>query len=86
MKLIVNLKTLRDFVTVDEWIAFQADDYPTAVNVLSHFVVGDDGQRLEQSEARKLIGKLTMTEWDRMKAELKTAIDEIAIPNESGSS
>ena len=86
MKLIVNLKTLRDFVTVDEWIAFQADDYPTAVNVLSHFVVGDNGQRLDPKEARARVGKLTMSEWDKMKMELKTAVEDAAVPNESGSS
>ena len=86
MRIIVNLKILRDFVTVDEWIAFQSDDYPTAVNVLSHFVVGDDGQKIDPAEARKMVGKLTMNEWDRMKAELRTAVEEEAVPNKSGSS
>ena len=80
MKLIVNLQVLRDLVTVDEWILFTSDDFKTGVEVLSHFVVGDDGRRLDQTEARKLIGKLKMSEWDKLKIELKTAVEDDSRP------
>lgn len=62
----VNIKVDRErmggMVSVDEYIALLDGDVRTMINILSMFVVGDDGSYLDKKDGRKLIGKLTLDE------------------------
>jgi hypothetical protein len=54
------------------------------VNMLSMFVVGDDGAYLDKSEGRKLIGKLTLDEMKQAVSVFTEGAERAVVPPSSG--
>jgi hypothetical protein len=63
IKLHIDRKRMGDLVTLDQYLAMRNDDVDVMAEVLSLFVVGEDGAILPQDEGRKKLGKLTLNEY-----------------------
>ena len=58
----VNEERLSELVTVDELIGLEEGKIKTMRDVLAKFVVGENGNFLEEEEGRKAIGRMTIAQ------------------------
>ena len=71
---------MSSLVTVDEYLALVDGDVKTMVDVLSNFVVKDNGVYLDKEEGRKLIGTLTIDELQEAIGEFTGKAEDAAVP------
>lgn len=84
----INIKVDSDHmsksVTIDEYLALLDGDVRTMVNVLSQFIVGEDGNYLSKETGRKIVGKLTLSEMMEAISAFTEKAETIAVPPSSG--
>lgn len=74
----VDDERLKEFVTIDDFIAYQEGKIRGMKNVIAHFVIGADGQYMEYEKALKLIGSLTITQLLNVSSKFSLA-SEVAV-------
>lgn len=75
-------------LTVDEVIALEGGDAPMAAtrDLLARFAVGEDGAYLPTAAAKRLLGRLTMTELRGALKEFWGGLRDAQVPPETGGS
>jgi hypothetical protein len=84
IQLKVDQDRIAKLVTVDEYLALLDGDVRTMISVLSLFVIGDDGNYLDKSEGRKVIGKLTLEEMKNATGAFIGKAEDATVPPLSG--
>ena len=81
----VDPERIGERITVDDYLGMVAGDMKASVEVLSKFVMGEDGEYLPYEEARAMIGQIPMSELPSVMDEFSTAIKDAASPPAKGS-
>lgn len=76
MKIVATQEEVKSCVTVDEYIGLMENNIRTIVDVMSRFLIDDDGNKIPYKEARAFVGKQTIEEMERLAAELTKALDQ----------
>lgn len=76
----VDQARLGELVTVDEFIGMQDGDFKTIINVVSRFVIGEDGKYLEPIEGRKMVGALSMNQLKEATTAFVDGAGKAAVP------
>ena len=79
----VDQQRFADMVKVDEWLALYENEPKAMVNILSRFVLDDNGVYLDFAEGRKLVGTLTLTQLRDAAAAFIGNAQEAAVPKAS---
>ena len=80
----VDYDRLNELLTVDEYLGMQEGDFKTTIEVLSMFIVDDDGNYLSQEEGRKIIGKIAMQDLPPIMEAFTEMLQDKASPPEKG--
>jgi hypothetical protein len=80
----VDQDRMSKLVTIDEYLALTDGDVRTMVNVLSKFVIGDNGEYLDEKDGRKLIGSLTIDGMREVVAKFVSASEDIVVHPSTG--
>jgi hypothetical protein len=80
----VDSERMSSLVTIDEYLALLDGDVKAMVNVLSQFVLGDNGSYLDKVAGRKIIGKLTLDEMKEAIGAFTERAENIAVPPSNG--
>jgi len=77
----IRLKIDPDRITIDDLIAIEDGSIKTRAvrDLIARFIVDERGEFLEDEEAKKLVGKLTLTELLRVGAELGAKVQEMVV-------
>ena len=79
-----DIKRLAGIVTVDQYFALRDNDLVAEIEVLSQFIIGENGEYLDQEEGRRRLGTLKITEIVSLFSKFMTETEEIAVPLASG--
>jgi len=80
----VNEERLSELVTVDELIGLEEGKIKTMRDVLAKFVVGENGNFLEEEEGRKAIGRMTIAQLKESSLQFARMAEGAAVPPENG--
>jgi len=80
----VNEERLSELVTVDELIGLEEGKIKTMRDVLAKFVVGENGNFLEEEEGRKAIGQMTIAQLKESSLQFARMAEGAAVPPENG--
>ena len=80
----VNEERLSELVTVDELIGLEEGKIKTMRDVLAKFVVGENGNFLEEEEGRKAIGRMTIAQLKESSLQFMRMAEGAAVPPENG--
>lgn len=83
MRLKADRIKMRDVLLVGELIGLVEGDFLTTRSALAKFVTDEKGDYLDEEEALKLIGKMTVTQMMDAGRDLLKLMQEEAVPNES---
>lgn len=73
-----------DVVTVDEWIAFEDGKMSGAIALITGLMWNEETNTYyDPAEARKIVGKLTITQLNKLASETRQAITDMAVPPKS---
>jgi len=78
MKIKIDIERLNKSVTVDDWIEAEEGKIKGIRNVVSHFIVGDNGAYLSRDKALKEIGSLNLEDLGKLGADFIKAAEEAA--------
>jgi hypothetical protein len=86
MKIEIRMDKQRmlDLVTVDELVGLQGGDFKAIRDVLSRFVIGEDGNYLPEEEGLKIVGKLTIGKLMDLGKGFLGRAEDLAVPPTSG--
>lgn len=80
----INLKIDGERLTLDELIALEEKTTMRAIearDLLARFVQDETGAFMEEQQARKALGALTITELFEVLRQFKAGVDNLAVPN-----
>ena len=85
----IQLKLNADRLTLDELVDLESGSYSATFmrNFLSRFVIDENGEFMAENEARKIVGKLTLTQLQTVVNDFTESIKGLqaaAVPPESG--
>jgi hypothetical protein len=82
----VDLDRVKDSVTVNEMIGMQRGNFAAIRNVVSRFVVDENGNYVPEEEAQELIGEKPLRVLEELSQEFRNKIEETAVPPKRGRS
>ncbi len=74
----IDQDRMAEMVTVDQMIGMQSGDIAAIADVLSMFVLANNGQYLRPKDARPLIGKMTIRQMTDTAAQLNDSMETAA--------
>src|SRR4030067_210752 len=80
----VNEERLSELVTVDELIGLEEGKIKTMRDVLAKFVVGENGNFLEEEEGRKAIRQMTIAQLKESSLQFMRMAEGAGVPPENG--
>lgn len=80
LKIRPDLKRLSDLITVDEYFALRDGEFEVKISVLSQFIIGDNGEYLDQEAGRKLFGSVKVAEVTRLFNQFMSDVEDFAVP------
>ena len=78
MKIRIDIDRLNEQVTVDDWIAAEEGKIKGVRNVVSYFVIGEDGKYLPHEKALKELGKMSLNQLGQLGNDFIKAAEEAA--------
>ena len=78
MKIKIDIDRLNKSVTVDDWIEAEEGKIKGIRNVVSHFIVGENGAYLPRDKALKELGGLNLEELGKLGMDFIKAAEEAA--------
>lgn len=84
IKIRVDLDTLQNSITVDEYLSMADGDIKAIIGLMSKFVLDESGQPLNPKDGRAAIGSLTMKEMEEVAIKFGESIKNV-VPKANGS-
>ena len=80
----VDPELMGERITVDDYLGLQEGDLSASVEVLSKFVMGEDGELLPYDEGRRLVGQIPINDLPDVIDEFTKSLKDAASPPEKG--